>query len=50
MTATLSQDTHPYAERVQVELLRRASVWYKLYLGIQMPTTVRGESNTEINP
>jgi hypothetical protein len=39
--ATLSPDTRPEAERVQIELLRKAPAWRKLHLLAQMNSTVR---------
>ena len=36
---TLSQDTHPDAERKQIELLRRMPPWRRLDLAIQMTQT-----------
>jgi hypothetical protein len=38
---TLSPDTRPEAERVQIELLRLAPAWRKLHLLAQMNNTVR---------
>jgi hypothetical protein len=38
---TLSPDTHPKAEQVQIELLRRAPVWRKLQMVAQLNETVR---------
>jgi hypothetical protein len=38
---TLSPDTRPEAERVQIELLRQAPAWRKLHLLAQMNSTVR---------
>ncbi len=38
---TLSPDTRPEAERVQIELLRQASAWRKLALVGQLNQTVR---------
>jgi len=39
--STLSSDTHPDAERVQLELLRQAPSWRKLELVGQLNDTVR---------
>jgi len=39
--STLFPDTQPKAERVQIELLRRASPWRKLEMVGQMNQTVR---------
>jgi hypothetical protein len=39
--STLSADTHPEAERVQIELLRRAPAWRKLQMVDEMNQTVR---------
>ena len=39
--STLSADTHPDAERVQIELLRRAPAWRRLELVAQLNQTVR---------
>ena len=38
---TQSLDTSPEAERVLIELLRRAPAWRQLQLGDQMSVTVR---------
>ena len=38
---TLSRDTHPDAERVQIELLRQAPAWRKLHMVAQMNSTLR---------
>ena len=38
---TLSPDTRPEAERVQINLLRQAPPWRKLHLLSQMNSTVR---------
>ena len=38
---TLSPDTHPDAERVQIELLRQAPAWRKLHMVAQMNSTLR---------
>jgi hypothetical protein len=38
---TLSPDTRPEAERVQIELLRQAPAWRKLHLLAQMNSAVR---------
>ena len=38
---TLSPDTHPDAERVQIELLRQAPTWRKLHMVAQMNSTLR---------
>ena len=38
---TLSPDTRPEAERVQIELLRQAPAWRKLHLLAQMNSMVR---------
>jgi len=39
--STLSPDTRPKAERVQIELLRQAPAWRKLELVGQMNLTLR---------
>lgn len=39
--STLSRDTHPDAERVQIELLRRAPAWRKLEMLGQLNETAR---------
>jgi len=39
--STLFPDTRPEAERVQIELLRRAPPWHKLHMVGQMNQTVR---------
>ena len=39
--ATLFSDTDPKAERVQIELLRRAPVWRKIQMVAQLNETVR---------
>lgn len=39
---TLSQDTHPEAERVQIGIWRAMPAWRKLELVAQMNSTVRG--------
>lgn len=39
--ATLSPDTSPEAERVQIELLRRATPARKLYMVAQLNETIR---------
>ena len=39
--STLSADTHPEAERVQIELLRRTPAWSKLQMVSEMNQTVR---------
>jgi hypothetical protein len=39
--STLFPDTHPEAERVQVELLRQAPAWRKLEMVGQLNQTVR---------
>ena len=36
---TLSQDTHPDAERKQIELLRQMPPWRRLDLAVQMTQT-----------
>lgn len=41
MMPSLFPDTRPEAERVQIELLRRAPPWYKLHMVGQMNQTVR---------
>ncbi|OQY99428.1 MAG: hypothetical protein B6D41_01480 [Chloroflexi bacterium UTCFX4] len=38
---TLSPDTSPAAERVQIELLRRAPAWRKMEMVAQLNATVR---------
>ena len=38
---TLSADTRPDAERVQIELLRKAPAWRKLHMVAQMNRTLR---------
>ena len=38
---TLSTDTRPDAERVQIELLRQAPAWRKLHMVAQMNSTLR---------
>ncbi len=38
---TLSPDTAPEAERVQIELVRRAPTWRKLHLLAQMNSALR---------
>jgi hypothetical protein len=38
---TLSSDTHPKAEQIQLELMRQAPVWRKVALMAQMNETVR---------
>ena len=38
---TLSPDTHPEAEKVLIELLRKAPVWRKLEMVSQITTTCR---------
>ncbi len=38
---TLSSDTSPEAERVQIELLRQAPTWRKLHLLAQMNSALR---------
>lgn len=38
---TLSSDTHPEAERVLIDLLRKASAWRKLEMVSQITTTCR---------
>lgn len=37
----LSTDTHPKAERVQIELLRRAPAWRKLQMVAQLNETIK---------
>ena len=39
--STLSEDTRPDAERVQIELLRQAPGWRKLHMVGEMNPTVR---------
>lgn len=39
--STLSADTHPEAERVQIELLRKLPAWRKLQIVGEMNQTVR---------
>jgi hypothetical protein len=39
--ATLSSDTHPSAEQVQLDLLRKMPPWRKLQLMAEMGETVR---------
>ena len=39
--STLFPDTHPEAERVQIELLRQAPAWRKLEMVGQLNQTVR---------
>ena len=38
---TLYSDTNPKAERVQIELLRRAPAWRKIQMDSQLNETVR---------
>jgi len=38
---TLSTDTHPKAEQVQIELLRRAPAWRKIQMVAQLNETIR---------
>jgi len=38
---TLSTDTNPKAERVQIELLRRASAWRKIQMVAQLNETIK---------
>jgi len=39
--ATLSEDTHPKIEQIQIELLRQASPARKFQMVVQMNNTVR---------
>jgi len=38
---TLSTDTHPKAEQVQIELLRRAPAWRKIQMVAQLNETIK---------
>jgi hypothetical protein len=41
MAPTILSDTSPAAERLQIELMRQAPPWYKVYLVGQMIESVR---------
>lgn len=39
--STLSRDTNPKAERVQIELMRRAPAWRKIQMVAQLNETIK---------